>query len=129
MLFRSLKIRKQAFNNANNEECPFERPLEVCMDKGLLPHSKPKRKLHVPIYEYFYLTKEEYESDLRFLDKIYEDKEPSDLKIENSWIWGRYLWIEEYRKFGSNLAYKTLCQYSRKTEVQLQSMLLIMKVT
>ena len=83
-----------------------------------------KKKLHVPIYEYFYLTKEEYESDLRFLDKIYEEKEPSDLKIENSWIWGRHLWIEEYKKFGANLAYKTLCQYSRKTEVQLQSMLL-----
>ena len=86
------------------------------MDKGLLPNSKPKKKLHVPIYEYFYLTKEEYESDLRFLDKIYEEKEPSDLKIENSWIWGRHLWIEEYRKFGSNLSYKTLCLYSRKTE-------------
>ena len=65
------------------------------------------------------MTKEEYESDLRFLDKIYEGKEPSQLKLENSWAWVRYLWIEEYKKLGSNL-----CLYSRKTEVQLQTMLL-----
>ena len=56
-----LKTRRTAFNKSYKEECPFERPLEECMEKGILPNSKPKKKLHVQIYEYFYLTKEDYE--------------------------------------------------------------------